>query len=353
MSMLLNYVKSFVRKEEGQDLLEYALLVALIALIAIGAVGAGRQQRLGRSSRTSPASSRRRRKFDALKGVGGRRRSPFSFGRDPVGLCLRSTNPCRRRIASVETHRQRRLRRHDDGQDLLEYGVAHGADRGVRDRRGGDAGQHHQHGLLAVHCHQFLVPSFAVLAAGVLAATRRRSAHAAHSERADGLDGGHRGWPGGRRGRAGCRSGAAPLGFVMGFALMLPGHLLGATGAGDVKLMAAIGALVGPVLMVKAFLFTAIAGGVLAVVGRAAAAAAVATLAGPRAWSRTPSDAPGEIRGRRRGAAVSPTGRRSPSAACIAAVWWASRGKSDERRGVGDAGSEPDGHRWVTCAQGC
>jgi pilus assembly protein Flp/PilA len=40
MSMLLNYVKSFANQEEGQDLLEYALLVALIALIAIGAVAA-------------------------------------------------------------------------------------------------------------------------------------------------------------------------------------------------------------------------------------------------------------------------------------------------------------------------
>jgi pilus assembly protein Flp/PilA len=40
MSMLLNYLKSFVREEEGQDLLEYALLVALIALVAITAVGA-------------------------------------------------------------------------------------------------------------------------------------------------------------------------------------------------------------------------------------------------------------------------------------------------------------------------
>jgi pilus assembly protein Flp/PilA len=38
MSMLINYVKSFANQEEGQDLLEYALLVALIALIAIGAV---------------------------------------------------------------------------------------------------------------------------------------------------------------------------------------------------------------------------------------------------------------------------------------------------------------------------
>ena len=40
MSMLINLVKSFARNEEGQDLLEYTLLVALIALVAIGAVTA-------------------------------------------------------------------------------------------------------------------------------------------------------------------------------------------------------------------------------------------------------------------------------------------------------------------------
>jgi pilus assembly protein Flp/PilA len=39
MSQLVAIVKS-LRNEEGQDLLEYALLVALIALIAIGAVTA-------------------------------------------------------------------------------------------------------------------------------------------------------------------------------------------------------------------------------------------------------------------------------------------------------------------------
>jgi len=39
MSNLINFVKTFSNREEGQDLLEYALLVALIALIAIGAVG--------------------------------------------------------------------------------------------------------------------------------------------------------------------------------------------------------------------------------------------------------------------------------------------------------------------------
>ncbi len=36
---MVNYITSFVREEDGQDLLEYALLVALIALVAIGAVG--------------------------------------------------------------------------------------------------------------------------------------------------------------------------------------------------------------------------------------------------------------------------------------------------------------------------
>ncbi len=38
MSNLINYVKSLAIQEDGQDLLEYALLVALIALVAIGAV---------------------------------------------------------------------------------------------------------------------------------------------------------------------------------------------------------------------------------------------------------------------------------------------------------------------------
>jgi prepilin peptidase CpaA len=56
------------------------------------------------------------------------------------------------------------------------------------------------------------------------------------------------------------------LGFVVGLALMMPGHVLGATGAGDVKLMAAFGAIVGPGLAVRAFLFAAVAGGVLAIV---------------------------------------------------------------------------------------
>lgn len=57
----------------------------------------------------------------------------------------------------------------------------------------------------------------------------------------------------------------AALGMLTGLLLMMPGHLIGATGAGDVKLMAAIGTMVGPDLAFRAFLYSAVAGGVFAV----------------------------------------------------------------------------------------
>jgi pilus assembly protein Flp/PilA len=38
--VMLRLLMSLARREEGQDLLEYALLVALIAIIAVGAVTA-------------------------------------------------------------------------------------------------------------------------------------------------------------------------------------------------------------------------------------------------------------------------------------------------------------------------
>src|SRR5215207_11299843 len=58
--------------------------------------------------------------------------------------------------------------------------------------------------------------------------------------------------------------GASLLGCALGLAFMMPGHIFGATGAGDVKLLAAAGALLGPTDTIYAFLYTAIAGGVLA-----------------------------------------------------------------------------------------
>ena len=58
---------------------------------------------------------------------------------------------------------------------------------------------------------------------------------------------------------------SALAGLAFGFLMMLPGHVLGATGAGDVKLFAAAGTLLGRGRMVTAFICVAIAGGMLAV----------------------------------------------------------------------------------------
>ena len=89
---------------------------------------------------------------------------------------------------------------------------------------------------------------------------------------------------------------ASGAGFVLGVALMLPGHWLGATGAGDVKLMAAVGAIVGPALVVSAFLFTAIAGGILALAVAFRRRRLGATLAGTGRLISAPSDARQELK---------------------------------------------------------
>jgi prepilin peptidase CpaA len=90
---------------------------------------------------------------------------------------------------------------------------------------------------------------------------------------------------------------AAALGFLVGLGLMLPGHILGATGAGDVKLMAAIGVLLGPGLVLNAFLFTAIAGGVLAFAVSIRRQRLAMTVAGTARLIAMPSDARNELKG--------------------------------------------------------
>jgi prepilin peptidase CpaA len=63
-------------------------------------------------------------------------------------------------------------------------------------------------------------------------------------------------------------SGFAPaaFGLVVGLLVFFPFFALGALGAGDVKLMAALGAWVGAAAVVNVALYGAVAGGVLAVI---------------------------------------------------------------------------------------
>jgi prepilin peptidase CpaA len=64
---------------------------------------------------------------------------------------------------------------------------------------------------------------------------------------------------------SGLSFGSALAGLALGLVVMLPGHVIGATGAGDVKLLAALGTMLGPKEVALAFVYAAIAGGVLAV----------------------------------------------------------------------------------------
>jgi prepilin peptidase CpaA len=83
----------------------------------------------------------------------------------------------------------------------------------------------------------------------------------------------------------------AVLGMAAGLLLMMPGHLIGATGAGDVKLMAAIGAVVGSGLILRVFLYAAVAGGVFALAVAAHRGLLMATLEGARRLVTAPAEA--------------------------------------------------------------
>jgi prepilin peptidase CpaA len=71
-------------------------------------------------------------------------------------------------------------------------------------------------------------------------------------------------WAGGLRGL-----GWSFLGAGLGLALFLPFFALGGMGAGDVKLLAAFGALLGPVDLLRVALAAALAGGLLALAAAA------------------------------------------------------------------------------------
>lgn len=75
----------------------------------------------------------------------------------------------------------------------------------------------------------------------------------------------------------------ALLGLLLGFGLLLPGYILGTTGAGDVKLMAAIGTFLGPYNVFLAVLASIIVGSLVAL-GYAASALFSPAAAAP--WAR-------------------------------------------------------------------
>lgn len=59
--------------------------------------------------------------------------------------------------------------------------------------------------------------------------------------------------------------GTAVLGFLVGLALLLIPYLMGGMGGGDVKALAALGALLGPVTILHVFVYIALFGGLFSI----------------------------------------------------------------------------------------
>jgi prepilin peptidase CpaA len=76
---------------------------------------------------------------------------------------------------------------------------------------------------------------------------------------------------------------SVPAGMATGFALMLPLYMVRAMGAGDVKLMAMVGAFIGAGPVLWATLCTLIAGGLLSIVYMLGRGVATQTLSNVRA----------------------------------------------------------------------
>lgn len=93
-------------------------------------------------------------------------------------------------------------------------------------------------------------------------------------------------WMAGQPPLAGAQPWACVSGALVGGALLLPLYLMRACGAGDVKLMAMVGAFVGPDVALSAALYTLVAGGVLALVLMTLRGAVGQTLANVR-WLLT------------------------------------------------------------------
>lgn len=89
--------------------------------------------------------------------------------------------------------------------------------------------------------------------------------------------------------------GASVLGMTTAFCLGFPLWLCRWLGAGDVKLLAAVGALAGIALLPRILVFTALCGGVLAVSATLWRGELHATLQRLRTWLVPAVDAPAEI----------------------------------------------------------
>ncbi len=113
--MLNNFLSMLKKNDDGQDLLEYALLVALIAIVAVGAVTAAGHPGV---EHLQPDRGRHLSGLDHAPGGRACRRSGRTGSRDGCAPQQTASSTMGRFVATVIAGL-----RQQDGQDLLEYAM--------------------------------------------------------------------------------------------------------------------------------------------------------------------------------------------------------------------------------------
>ena len=146
---LITRLRKLLRNDSGQDLLEYALLVALIALVAVGAITTTGTNASDIFDASATSSSRRNAPsvVTRVRRVRGAGLAQFASAcaqrrREAGDAAHRGAD----RHASTSSRRVRRLGAIGLGTGPARVRTARLADRHRGDRRRGHAGQHHQHG---------------------------------------------------------------------------------------------------------------------------------------------------------------------------------------------------------------
>ena len=243
------FIARLLRDDEGQDLVEYVLLVSLIALAVAAAFPPG-DQRHHRGVQQRRSDDRRRRGRRGTVGV------VVELARSRCSRLLRGSRvtTADRTSSSTPAHcvfGLAALAASTSIRDALgvSYGSTTSGVQGLWDRL--------RRAAVVIEA-----PSIAVLGLGALAAAIDATTRRIPNALTFGASGRRRGVRCSHGRRQGL--GWSVAGWIVGLLVFLPLFALRAMGGGDVKLLAAFGAWLGPALVCWVAVYGAIAGGLLA-----------------------------------------------------------------------------------------
>jgi prepilin peptidase CpaA len=258
----------FIREEEGQDLIEYGLLIGIItagAITAIALIGpkvAGYFNALEADMPAPPGGDEKARARVTRRGHRLVTQQSRSSVYDASHQAARSAIPARgdragpHRVRAADRDRHAVCDRGAHNDQRKDGGLVRGLARGLSGRHEVDSTVAT---VMTMNAAQIAALSVAVVACSIDVRSRRIPNWLTFGAAAAGVA-----YQIAMNGGNGAVMGAA--GWGVGVAFLLLPFALGGIGAGDVKLMAALGAWLGPADALWLGLYSGVAGGVMALV---------------------------------------------------------------------------------------